>query len=448
MNSEAISRRRFLQLSTLATATAWLAACQVAQPQTPQATQEGAPAANTEAVEVVMFDRDLPHEVTYRKELADRFMQENPNIKVTVDTIPQGYQETLMARIAAGTAGDAFRHATHWGMSKYAARGLLQPLDEFVELDDYDLSVFFPGALESNRYQGKLYALPVNGHAGESGIYYSPELFAEAGIAEPDDTWTYDDYDEAMVALTKDLDNDGKTDQWGAWVVTWYEASLTPIDAHGGWPLNEDGTQANWTNEGTMAGIQWIVDVYHDLKASVPSPTYDVKQQLWSSGKLGTALSGIWEMTTLGDITPEGRTLKLATGPIGPSGHRGGFAGCNNFPIWASSKHPYETFQWIKFLSSKEIGIEGVDRLGEPGLRYDVWEDPRIANDPLIIPHYELLQVVKPFPAPANGRDSEVLEATQPILEGMYLAELTVEQGCEQLQAKVQEILDMEVPTA
>ena len=448
MRRETISRRKFLQLSTLSATAAVLVACQVAAPAAPQAAQEGAAPGSAEAVEVLMFDRDLPHEVAYRKELADRFMQENPTIKVTVDTIPQGYQETLMARIAAGTAGDAFRHATHWGMSKYAARGLLQPLDEFVELDNYDLTVFFTGLLESNRYQGKLYGLPVNGHPGESGIYYSPELFAEAGIDEPNDTWTYDDYNAAMVALTKDLDGDGKTDPWGAWVAPWYEAALTPIDAHDGWPLNEDGTKANWTNPGTMAGVQWIVDVYNDLKTAIPLGPWDARQALWSSGKLGTALSGVWEMSVLGDITPEGKTLKLSTGPLGPTGRRGGFAGCNNFPIWASSKHPYETFQWIKFLSSKEVGIEGVSRLGEPGLRFDVWEDPIIAEDPLIIPHYELLKVVKPFPAPANGRDSEVLEATTPLLEGMYLAELTVEQGCEQLQAKVEEILAMEIPTA
>ena len=202
MNRELLSRRRFLQLSTLTSATAWLAACQVA---TPQGASDAAPTSgSSEVVEILMFDRDLPHEVAYRKELAERFMQDNPTIKVTVDTIPQGYQETLMARIAAGTAGDAFRHATHWGMSKYAARGLLQQLDEFVEIDNYDLSVFFTGLLESNRYQGKLYGLPVNGHPGESGIYYAPELFAEAGIDEPNDTWTYDDYNAAMVALTKD----------------------------------------------------------------------------------------------------------------------------------------------------------------------------------------------------------------------------------------------------
>lgn len=353
-----------------------------------------------------------------------------------------------MARIAAGTAGDSFRHATHWGMSKYAARGLLQPLDEFVTQDNYDLKVFFTGLLESNRYAGKLYGLPVNGHPGESGIYYAPELFAEAKIDEPNDTWTYDDYNAAMVALTKDLDGDGKTDQWGAVIWPWYEATLTPIDAHDGWPLSADGTKANWTNKGTMAGVQWLVKVFQELKTSIPNIPYDTRAALWSSGKLATCLSGVWEMSTMGDITPEGKTLKLSPGPLGPTGRRGGFAGCNNFPIWASSKHPYETFQWIKFLSTKEVGIEGVTKLGEPGLRFDVWEDPIIANNPLISPHYELLKLVKPFPAPINGRDSEVLEASTPLLEGMFIGELTVEEGCEQLQTKVQEILEMELPTA
>ena len=444
VSNHPVSRRRFLQQVGLAGVGLSLAACAapVAAPQAP-ADDAGAAQPSGEVANVLMFDRNVVQDLEYRKELAGRFNEMHPEINVTVDVIPQGYEQTLMTRIAAGTAGDAFRHATHFGMSKFTNRGLLQALDDFVELDGYDLSVFLPGALESNRVRGSLYGLPVNGHAGHAGLYYAPEIFAEMGVSEPTDEWTYDDLSAALPELISDLDGDGKTDQWGTWIGAWYQANLTPISAHGGWPLNEDGTKANWEDPGTIAGMQWIADVYHEIEACPIMADSATKQQLWSSRKLATVVDGVWARAYLGDITPSGLTFKLAPGPIGPSGKRGGFAGVNNFPIWSASEHPYETFQWIKFLSSQEVGVEGIGRLGEPGLRFDVFEEPSVANDPMISPHFEVLKTVRPFPAPANGRDSEVIEATTPLLESMYLAEKSPEEGCQELQAKIQEILDM-----
>jgi hypothetical protein len=116
------------------------------------------------------------------------------------------------------------------------------------------------------------------------------------------------------------------------------------------------------------------------------------------------------------------------------------------FPIWRSSEHPYETWQWVKYLCSKEVGIEGVSRIGEPGLRKDVWEDPQLINDPLVAPHYELLKVVKPMPEPANGRLSEARAAAQPILDSILLDEIDVEVGCLEIQEAMQEVMDQPKP--
>lgn len=440
MHVKNLSRRQFLVGAIGSGVAVALASC---VPAAPAAGEDAAAGAAQEVVEVLMFDRNVVQDLEYRKELAERFNAERGDIQVTVDVIPQGYDQTIMARIAGGTAGDTFRHASHFGMSKFTTRGLLQELDEYVSLDDYDLSVFIEGPLNSNRVNGKLYALPVNGHAGHAGLYFAPEIFADAGVDLPTEDWTYDDLREATAKLTRDLDGDGKTDSWGIWFGAWYQANLTLVSAHDGWPLNEDGTKSTWAEPGPIAGMQWIQDMYHEVKALPVMADGASRQQLWSSGKLATVLSGVWEGAYLGDITPEGLTFSLVPGPKGPTGKRGGFAGCNNFPIWSSSEHPYETFQWIKYLSSREVGVEGIGRIGEPGLRYDVFEDPAVANDPLIIPHFRVLQDVKPFPAPHNGRDSEVIQATAPLLEGIYVNELSAEEGCQRLQEAIQEILDM-----
>ena len=159
-------------------------------------------------------------------------------------------------------------------------------------------------------------------------------------------------------------------------------------------------------------------------------------------------LSGIWEGSYLGDATPADKTMKVAPGPIGPSGSRGGFMGCNVFPVMQTSKHPYETWLWQKFICSKEVGIENVARIGEPGLRTDVWEDAVLIDDPVVKPHYELLKIVKPMPVPANGRLSEIADPVTQIYSGIFLGEIEVEAGCVQIQETMQAILDQPKPGA
>lgn len=441
MRSEKPSRRQFLKLASASAGTLLLAAC---TPTAPGGSAEGEGGAPAETIEIVHFDRNIPQDVDFRTELAERFQEENPNISVKIEVMPEDYAATLITRLASGTAGDCYRSATHWGIVDLVLRNVFQPLDEFVEQDGYDLSVYFDGAIESCRIEGKLYALPVNGHPGWSGLYYQPELFAEAGVSEPTDEWTYDDVLAAALELTQR--NGDQIDVYGLWVAPFYEASLTPISAFGGWPLNEDGTQAQYDDPNTIAGVQWIRDVMNEHKVALSNPSFASRVELWSSRKVAMVLSGIWEGSYLGDATADNATMKLATGPIGPSGNRGGFAGVNIFPILSSSEHKYETWLWQKFICSKEVGIENVSRIGEPGLRSDVWEDPVLIDDPLVRPHFDLLQVVQPMPMPANGRLAEAKNVVQQIYSAIWLDELTVEEGCAQAQEAMQAILDQPRP--
>jgi multiple sugar transport system substrate-binding protein len=444
MQSTVISRRAFLRAVTISSAGLALVACTA--PTAPAAGSAAGQSGAAEQIEITHFERNIPQDIDFRKELSQRFTKDNPNITVKIEVMPDDYAASLITRIASGTAGDCFRYGTHYGMANLALRGIFVALDDFVAKDSYDLSVYFKGAIDACHVEGKLYALPVNGHPGWSAIYYMPELFAAAGVEEPTDKWTYDDMTAAAQKLTT-MKGD-QIDQYGLWVAPFYESSLTPIDAFGGWPMNADGTKATFDDPNTIAGVQWLHDVMQKYKVALPNPTFDSRVQLWSSGKVAMVLSGVWEGSYLGDATPKGNTLKVATGPIGPSGHRGGFVGVNVFPILAASKHPYETWLWQKFLCSKEVGIENVKRIGEPGLRADVWEDASLLDDPLVKPHYELLKIVKPMPVPANGRLSEIADPVQQIYSAIWLGDLSVEEGCAQIQEKVQAILDEPKPGA
>ena len=146
MQVTSFSRRTFLKRAAVSMAGLTLVAC--AAPVAPSATEGGPAAPAGEAIEIIHFDRNIPQDIEFRKELAERFAQENPNVTVKIEVMPDDYAATLIARIASGTAGDCFRYGTHYGMANWALRGILQPLDDFVAKDGYDLAVYFQGAMD------------------------------------------------------------------------------------------------------------------------------------------------------------------------------------------------------------------------------------------------------------------------------------------------------------
>lgn len=82
-------------------------------------------------------------------------------------------------------------------LTQYAAKGWLQPLDDLYAkyAQRYGLDDIDPGQLDQFRYQGKLYALPmqVNVHH----LVYRKDVFAELGLTPPTT------FDELVAALEK-----------------------------------------------------------------------------------------------------------------------------------------------------------------------------------------------------------------------------------------------------
>ena len=75
----------------------------------------------------------------------------------------------------------------------YAEKGLLAPLDEFIESGIIDASKIDPSLIDATRIDGKLYGLSVGANA-LIGIC-NDELIAEAGMEKPSADFDFDDYE-------------------------------------------------------------------------------------------------------------------------------------------------------------------------------------------------------------------------------------------------------------
>jgi multiple sugar transport system substrate-binding protein len=103
-------------------------------------------------------------------------------------------------------------------------RGCWENLDPYIEASGYDLNDYWPGLLESAKYQGSVYGLPRDIEVNI--IYYNKDLFDAAGVAYPSEDWTWDDFLAVAEKLTQ-KDANGMTTvyalaaeggKWAKWV--------------------------------------------------------------------------------------------------------------------------------------------------------------------------------------------------------------------------------------
>lgn len=164
-------------------------------------------------------------------------------------------EQKVKVAIAGGNGPDV-TDSFDWSVPQYAQQGIALSLEELIARDQYDLADFIPAAMEAVKYDGKVYALPLN--VSFSLMYYNKKLLADAGFTEPPKTAS--ELLEVARKTTK-LNADKSIDVLGF--------PSYPSEGHafsamaygfGSTYLNADATELTMNNESTMAAMKLITD--------------------------------------------------------------------------------------------------------------------------------------------------------------------------------------------
>lgn len=129
----------------------------------------------------------------------DKFMEENPGIKVELEPSPlTDYGIKLQEMLAADIAPDIFMVGNDMALS-YDANGLVLDLTPYMEADSEFADGFYSGVMTTYTQDGKLVGLP--GLVNMYGVFYNKDMFDEAGLDYPSEDWTFDDMLNAAEAL-------------------------------------------------------------------------------------------------------------------------------------------------------------------------------------------------------------------------------------------------------
>ena len=143
-----------------------------------------------------------PEEIATHQRVADAFMAEHPDITVEIWGQPWGDYFTKIQTLWASGDAEAIPDVAFLSpIQGYAASGVLEPLNPYIEASGYDTGDYWPSLLEFGTFDGTIYGLPRD--IGLEVLYYNKDIFDEAGVAYPDESWTWDDLLAAAEELTE-----------------------------------------------------------------------------------------------------------------------------------------------------------------------------------------------------------------------------------------------------
>ena len=343
-----ITRREFLRLAGLSAAGTALAAC-----GTPLAT----PTAQGR-VELVYRDWRTDWFPPMVQQMLDEFHAAHPKIRVYYNLDPENaeFEEKSLADLQSGTAPDVFQGCCSY-LPIWAQKGYLLDLRPYVQagldratIDDWDpiqYKSFFTR-------DGRQYALPK--YHGALALYYNKDLFDQARVDYPDDSWTHDDYLAAMKRLTKEPGSDGQPGTWGSMIDITWERIQIHVNAWGGHFVDpNDPTRSQMAEPPALEAMEWIRARMWDDK--VMATALDVQnkgtQEAFLAGQLGMVEDGSWALKSI--LSNARFRVGLALIPKGPA-RRATLATTDGFGIYASTKHPDAAWELMKFLIGKDYG--------------------------------------------------------------------------------------------
>jgi multiple sugar transport system substrate-binding protein len=284
------------------------------------------------------------------KVLYKKFQKAHPNIKVEFQEIPsEEARRKLTTQIAGGNAPDS-AYLDAGTVTAFAARNALVNLDSYVKrTETVNPDDFVEAFRQTATYQGKTYALPLDGES--TGLFYRKDLFEAAGITEPPKTW------EEFEADAKKLTQPDKK-QYGFALF-----APSPESAYywypwlwqaGGDLLSDDEKKIAFDSDaGRTAADFYIGLTKYAPKDFLNSNSYDGRIA-FSQGKVGMYVAGGWLAGVLAEEFPK-IDGKWATAPLpeGSAGCKTTIAG-DNLALFSGGKNHDAAWTWIEFLTQPE----------------------------------------------------------------------------------------------
>jgi multiple sugar transport system substrate-binding protein len=377
----------------------------------------------------------------------------HPEFVVQLENVPQDSEtQKITTELAADDLPDLLR-VTGSNVQQWIRRAAFLDLTGRTAAAGLDLTDFYSGPLDQFRWHDIVWGVPDS--ASPEIVYFDRAAFADAGIAPPDETWTYEDMRTAALKLTVDAagKHPGETGfdpetitRWG-WNggVTYYWQDAAIEGLGGELCADADCTTMSFTDQATRKAFDWWVGLVRDDHAGLADPYGGSQTGLpgdpFLSGKAAMGSNGSF---AIGQLNAAG-TIDYDVVPpfLGTDGKRHTPLSTNGYAISAHSKHPDQAWALLQALVTPAFleSTWGAPGHAVPARRsaaasvIDTTHAP--ANQKAILEAMEVGTVFRPYTAGARA----AYDRTIALFTKMNTGQLAIPDALAQIEAAANEAL-------
>lgn len=351
------------------------------------------------------------------------------------------YWTLLEAGASGGDMPDVFwMHSNE--AQKYMENDILMDLTDRVAASDKLELDKFPEEIK-NMYinDGKIYALPKD--IDTIALWYNKTMFDEAGIAYPDENWTWDDYYDAAVKLTKP---DGS--QFGTAMNPsnnqdgWYNI----VYSMGGYVISDDKKKSGMDDPNTLKAMEFVDKLRKDAMPDATVMSETGTDVLLQSGKIAMLPQGSWMVAPFKENEYLTANCDVAVLPKdATTGKRVSLYNGLGWAANANTKNPdaaWGLIEWFTMKENQEKQAElGVTMAAYEGVS-DLWKDntDKFNLEPYLTMLKESDLVFRPISRATvvweNKNNTDLVEA--------WSNNVSMDEACKKAAADMNELLAQE----
>ena len=334
------------------------------------------------AADLVLWHAYRAEEKAALEKLVAQYNATTKGPKVTTLAVPyDAFADKISAAVPRGKGPDVFIYAQDRLGGWIEAGNTVEPIDFF--LDDALKKRFIPTTLEAMTYRGSVYGLPLN--FKEITLIYNKAL-----VKTPPRTT------RELVAVAKKL-SDPAAGRFGlaySYADFYYHAAL--MNAFGG-RVFDPGTKPVLDNPENVKSLDLLLKWLDKDKILPKEPSTALITALFNEGKAGMVFSGPWFLGEIAKGVDYGLARLPAVDEAGGKPMRPWIT-VEGVYIAAPSAQKEAAFDLVKFLTGEEAGkVMALEGRQTPA-NQKVYEDPRVAGDPVLKAFHDQVEVAIPMP--------------------------------------------------
>lgn len=316
-----------------------------------------------------------------RKEEIFGFYKRSFSKGIVVD-VNLGYtgSRAILAQIASGNPPDLFTIYDPMTFLVYMEKGALLDLSPYMKQYKLDPGDFWPALRPYMEYKGRIYGLPPK--CDPFILYYNKKMFDEAGIAYPDEKWTWKELLAAAEKLTIKNERTGRYIQFGL-------LSEDPdmfVWQNGGWRYSKDGKRCVVNSPEAKEALRWYYNLMFKHHV-MPTPSEaqnlaattgcGVTVNLFAVKKVAMLIQGRCKSM----VFRKDNTLDWNIAPVPRGRYKVTKLTSRIYAIPRNSKHKDEAFKFLNYLAGPGQYIIAKNGEGIPSRR-SIGNSKEFLSDP------------------------------------------------------------------